>query len=343
MAVGSISGALATGARGRISERLLVGAAIGFGASSLAAAVAPTLPLEMLALAPLGFASVTFAAGVNSTLQLGATPAMRGRVMALYSVVFLGSTPIGGPIVGWLAETAGPRSGLILGGVAAIAAGVGGWIAFSRTRDPDWRLSGLGGRWSGRLRDRWAVAIQAGGADELQRLEGGRGLNVEANSVALLDRLDGSLAPAPHERDRHRVAGADDRDLSPEEAGDADRKRERTDRPKAHECDPPRALGRQAGRHPRTGEHATHRARRLRRPTEPRPGERGNHPPNPGHFKRELVDVAVGDDDADGRQRRGNAGDEENGNAQKVVELHQRSRNRSASSAGDPTTTSASR
>ena len=91
----------------------------------------------MVALVPLGAASVTFAAGVNSTLQLGASPAMRGRVMALYSVVFLGSTPIGGPIVGWLAEVAGPRSGLVLGGVAALAAAVGGAIAFARRRDPE--------------------------------------------------------------------------------------------------------------------------------------------------------------------------------------------------------------
>ena len=62
---------------------------------------------------------------------------MRGRVMALYSVVFLGSTPIGGPIVGWLSEVAGPRAGLVLAGVAALAAGVGGAIAFARRRDPE--------------------------------------------------------------------------------------------------------------------------------------------------------------------------------------------------------------
>ena len=60
---------------------------------------------------PLGAVTVTFAAGVNSSLQLAAAPAMRGRVMALYSVVFLGSTPIGAPLVGWLAEAAGPARG----------------------------------------------------------------------------------------------------------------------------------------------------------------------------------------------------------------------------------------
>ena len=79
---------------------------------------------------------------------------MRGRVMALYSVVFLGSTPIGGPIVGWLSEAAGPRAALVLAGMAALAAAAGGAIAFARRRDPEWRLprypastGGGGGGW----------------------------------------------------------------------------------------------------------------------------------------------------------------------------------------------------
>ncbi len=281
MAVGSISGALATGARGRVGERLLVGSALGFGASAFVAAIAPTLPLEMVALAPLGFASVTFAAGVNSTLQLAAAPAMRGRVMALYSVVFLGSTPIGGPIAGWLGQAAGPRAGLVLAGLAATTAAVGGWVAFA----PD-GFSGLHGRWRGRLRGWRPVAVQAGGADELQRLEGVGGLDVEADAVALLDGFDGALPAAPGERDRERVARADHRDLRPEPAGDADGQREGADRPEAHECDPPRAVGRQAGRHPRTGEHATHRVRRLRRPAEPGAGDRGHDPPRRSNLQR---------------------------------------------------------
>jgi hypothetical protein len=57
---------------------------------------------------------------------------MRGRVMALYSVVFLGSTPIGAPLVGWIAEVAGPRAGLLLGAAAAIVAAIGGAAAFTR-------------------------------------------------------------------------------------------------------------------------------------------------------------------------------------------------------------------
>jgi MFS family permease len=93
---------------------------------------APTLPLQIAALVPLGAVSVTFAAGVNSTLQLEVTPEMRGRVMALYSVVFLGSTPIGSPFVGWLAQVWGPRAGLVVGALAALTAAVVARGAFMR-------------------------------------------------------------------------------------------------------------------------------------------------------------------------------------------------------------------
>ena len=110
MGVGRVAGALAAGARGRVSPGLLVVSSLAFGVSMLLAAAAPTLELQILALMPLGAAWVTFAAGVNSALQIHVEPTMRGRVMALYSVVFLGSTPIGAPLVGWLAEAAGPAA-----------------------------------------------------------------------------------------------------------------------------------------------------------------------------------------------------------------------------------------
>jgi MFS family permease len=123
MGIGAVAGALAAGTRRTIEPSLLATTALAFGALCLAAAAAPTLALELVALLATGAASVTFAAGVNSTLQLAAEPSMRGRVMALYAVVFLGSTPIGAPIAGWLASAAGPRSPLVLAGVAALIAG----------------------------------------------------------------------------------------------------------------------------------------------------------------------------------------------------------------------------
>jgi MFS family permease len=132
MGVGSVAGALAAGARGRVGPRLLVAASAAFGAVMLLVAAAPTVELQLLALVPLGAVSITFAAGVNSAMQLAVDPAMRGRVMALYSMVFLGSTPIGAPLVGWVAEVADPRAGLVLGGAAALVAAAGAQIAFAR-------------------------------------------------------------------------------------------------------------------------------------------------------------------------------------------------------------------
>jgi MFS family permease len=132
MAVGSVLGALVASTRGRITPRLLIGAALGFGVAELAVAAAPTLPVMLVLLVPLGAVSVTFAAGVNSALQLAVDPAMRGRVMSLYSIVFLGSTPIGAPLVGWLAEAHGPRAGILAGAVAALVAAGGAIVAQRR-------------------------------------------------------------------------------------------------------------------------------------------------------------------------------------------------------------------
>ena len=124
LAAGSIAGALALGARGAVGDRFLVRAALGFGVLTLVAAAAPTYELMLLGLVATGAASVIYAAGSNSAVQLAAAPEMRGRVMALYGIVFLGSTPFGAPIVGWLAEGAGPRWGLVVGGAAALLTGL---------------------------------------------------------------------------------------------------------------------------------------------------------------------------------------------------------------------------
>jgi MFS family permease len=132
MGLGAIIGALINGARGSVTPMLLIGAAFVFGLLSLLAAGAPTLTLEILALAPLGAATVTLAASINSSLQLASEPTMRGRVMALYSIVFLGSTPIGGPLSGWLSEAVDPRAALVMGGVAAIAGALFARVAFAR-------------------------------------------------------------------------------------------------------------------------------------------------------------------------------------------------------------------
>jgi MFS family permease len=132
MAIGSVAGALVTGARGRTSASVIAGAALAFGVLSLLAAGAPTLAVELPVLALLGAATVTFAASVNSYLQLEVRPEMRGRVMALYSIVFLGSTPIGGPIAGWLSEAFDPRVALVLAGVSGLSAAWAAHTALAR-------------------------------------------------------------------------------------------------------------------------------------------------------------------------------------------------------------------
>jgi MFS family permease len=132
MGLGAIAGAIANGTRSRIRPGLLAGAAAAFGALVIGAAAAPSVALAALALVPVGAASVIFAASVNSFLQLAVAPHMRGRVMALYSVVFLGSTPVGGPLMGWIAGVASPRAALALGGLVALAAAVWARATFAR-------------------------------------------------------------------------------------------------------------------------------------------------------------------------------------------------------------------
>ena len=129
MGVGAVIGGLYVAARGNTGLRALTAASAVFAAVLALAAIAPVLWLELVALALVGGASVGFLAKGNSTLQLTASPQMRGRVMALWAVAFLGSTPIGGPIAGWVAETFGGRAGLVLGAAAClVAAGLGALV-----------------------------------------------------------------------------------------------------------------------------------------------------------------------------------------------------------------------
>ena len=126
MGIGAVVGGLVVAGSGRTGTRAVIIAGYGFGIAILLAAAAPSLPLELAALTVVGAASVTFLAVGNSTLQLAARPDMRGRVMSLWAVAFLGTTPLGGPIAGYVSETAGGRAGLLMGGVACILAAAAG-------------------------------------------------------------------------------------------------------------------------------------------------------------------------------------------------------------------------
>ncbi|MGA7362724.1 MAG: MFS transporter [Candidatus Dormiibacterota bacterium] len=132
MGIGAIGGGLVTAARGRTGLRPVSIAAGVFGVVLLMAAAAPTLTLEYLALAAVGWASISFIARGNTTLQLSAEPRMRGRVMALWAIAFQGTTPIGGPLIGWVTSAGGPRAGLATGGASCVVAAGLGVIAIRR-------------------------------------------------------------------------------------------------------------------------------------------------------------------------------------------------------------------
>jgi MFS family permease len=134
MGIGAVCGGLVTATRGKTGMRAMVGAAMIFGVFITFAAVAPVLAVEFIALALVGYASVSFLAMANSTLQLETEPQMRGRVMALWSVAFMGSTPIGGPAIGWITSDAGARTGLGVGAASCFVAGAIGLVAIRRLR-----------------------------------------------------------------------------------------------------------------------------------------------------------------------------------------------------------------
>lgn len=131
MSLGSLIGALFAASRAKPTRRRLIGSGMAFGVLLLVTAAAPTAWLTGVLLVAVGMAVMLFLATANTTLQLNSDPAMRGRVMALYGLLFLGSTPLGGPLLGWISEAWGPRVGLAIGGVLSLAAAL---AAASRVR-----------------------------------------------------------------------------------------------------------------------------------------------------------------------------------------------------------------
>ena len=138
MGVGSVIGAFYTANRTKINLKLLIFAAVFLGVSMLLVSIARTLDQAILAMVVVGIFSINLTSLGNVILQTESPPSMRGRVMALWAVVFLGSTPIGGPIVGFLGQHIGPRWGIATGGVAAILAA--GWglatVKYQRDKKP---------------------------------------------------------------------------------------------------------------------------------------------------------------------------------------------------------------
>ncbi|OIK26971.1 MFS transporter [Streptomyces malaysiense] len=129
MAAGSLGGALLAARRGSARMRLLILAALTFGALEVVASLAPSYSLFAVLMVPIGICGLTVNVTANTTVQTATDPAMRGRVMSLFMMVFMGGTPLGAPVIGWVTDTYGARVGFALGGVvSAVAAGVIGLV-----------------------------------------------------------------------------------------------------------------------------------------------------------------------------------------------------------------------
>ncbi len=131
MAIGSLSGALLAARRRVLRLRLLFTALAGFSVATALASLAPTYPLFALALIPIGLSALTAMTTANAMLQTRVDPVMRGRVMALYAAIFIGGTPVGAPLIGWVAHVWGPRWTIAVGtiSVGLTLAVVSWWLA----------------------------------------------------------------------------------------------------------------------------------------------------------------------------------------------------------------------
>ena len=133
-AVGALGGALFAARRSRPTLRLLIAMAFAFSVLEIATALMPDFWLFLIALIPTGLTLLTYTTASNSTTQMSTTPQMRGRVMGLYMMIFLGGTPIGSPLAGWIAQEWGPRMSMVCGGVISIAATVAVAFLVARRR-----------------------------------------------------------------------------------------------------------------------------------------------------------------------------------------------------------------
>jgi MFS family permease len=122
LGLGAVAGALGSAARERVAPRSLLLAAVAFGVANLLMAATPTLALAYSAVVAVGFANLTFNTLARTLLQLSTDRSAHGRVLALHGLVFLGTTPVGGPLLGWVCEAWGGRAGLVVAGASALLA-----------------------------------------------------------------------------------------------------------------------------------------------------------------------------------------------------------------------------
>lgn len=149
MAIGTLGAALLAARRKNMRMVYIIGGALAFGVTVGIAALMPSYALYALALIPVGLASLTFMNACNTTVQLTTDSAMRGRVLAVYMVVLQGGTPIGAPLVGWIATEFGARWSLGMGAVVAVIAGIAALIMMNRRNNVRFRdqIKGLRPQW----------------------------------------------------------------------------------------------------------------------------------------------------------------------------------------------------
>ena len=133
MGLGAVVGGLVVAASGPPTMRRLVFVAAAFGGTVIVVSLLPTIVLVYAMMPIVGAASVAMISLSNATLQLNSDPKLRGRVMALFSMALIGSSPIGGPLVGWIGEHSSARVSLLIGGIAAVGAAGYGWTSIRRT------------------------------------------------------------------------------------------------------------------------------------------------------------------------------------------------------------------
>jgi MFS family permease len=184
LAVGALGGALAGSARrARPSAYVVLGAAIAFGVFEVAVGFAPSFVVAMILLVPTGFTSIYLAQAANHRVQMGVDAAYRGRVMALYVLVFLGTTPIGATLAGWWAEHFGIPSSIWAGGLVCFVAGVGALT---------WQLKHTGAHLRLRVRPRPGLTVVGSGSDVVPGFDvlPGSGLGVDSDSDVGSDSRD---------------------------------------------------------------------------------------------------------------------------------------------------------
>ncbi len=134
LAIGSLGGSLLAARRAQSRQRLVVGAALAFGAAVILAGTMPTYLTFAIVLPVCGFTALTMITAANAFVQMSTAPQMRGRVMALYMAIFMGGTPAGAPALGWVAEQFGARWTLIGGGLLTVAGTVVAAASFARVQ-----------------------------------------------------------------------------------------------------------------------------------------------------------------------------------------------------------------